>query len=28
MLEGWKKADPPMVKKLPVEVDVPELMAT
>jgi hypothetical protein len=27
MLEGWRKADPPTMKKLPVEVDVPELLA-
>jgi hypothetical protein len=25
-LDGWKKADPPSRKKLPVEVDVPELL--
>ena len=27
MIEGWKRDDPPVVKKLPVEVDVPELLA-
>ena len=24
MLDGWRKADPPPTKKLPVEADVPE----
>ncbi len=28
MLQGWKKFDPPIVKKLPVAIDVPELLAT
>ena len=28
MLAGWQKADPPMMKKLPVEVDVPKLLST
>jgi hypothetical protein len=27
-MDGWRKADPPTVKKLPVESDVPELLAT
>lgn len=27
MLDGWKKEDPPTIKKLPVEVDVPELLS-
>ena len=27
MLDGWSKADPPTVKKLPVEVDIPEFLA-
>ena len=27
MLAGWKKEDPPTVKKLPVEADVPELLS-
>ena len=26
MIEGWNKADPPTQKKLPVEVDIPELL--
>ena len=26
MFDGWRKADPPVIKKLPVEVDVPELL--
>jgi hypothetical protein len=26
-LEGWRKADPPTTKQLPVESDVPELLA-
>lgn len=26
MLHGWKKQDPPVIKKLPVEVDIPELL--
>jgi hypothetical protein len=26
MIYGWKKADPPTIKKLPVEADVPELL--
>ena len=28
MMEGYRKEDPPTLKKLPVEVDVPELLAT
>ncbi len=28
MLNGWKKFDPPTQKMLPVEVDVPEYMAS
>ena len=28
MLDGWKKADPPTLKMLPVEADVPEYIAT
>ena len=28
MIDGWRKADPPTVKKLPVEVDIPEFIAT
>ena len=28
MLAGWSKEDPPTMKKLPVEVDVSELLAT
>ena len=28
MLQGWKKEDPPVIKKLPVEVDIPEYLAT
>ena len=27
MLAGWRKADPPTVKKLPVAIDVPELLS-
>ena len=27
MLAGWKKFDPPTVKKLPVAIDIPELLA-
>ena len=27
MLDGWSKEDPPTLKKLPVEADVPELLA-
>ena len=27
MIDGWERDDPPPVKKLPVEVDVPELLA-
>ena len=26
LFDGWKKEDPPSKKKLPVEVDVPELL--
>ena len=26
MLDGWKKEDPPTVKKLPIEVDIPEYL--
>ena len=28
MLDGWRKIDPPTIKKLPVESDVPELLST
>ena len=28
ILDGWKKEDPPTLKKLPVEVDIPEYIAT
>ena len=28
MLDGWRKLDPPTIKKLPVEADVPELLST
>ena len=28
ILEGWKKEDPPTLKKLPVEVDIPEYIAS
>ena len=28
MMDGWRKEDPPTTKKLPVEVDVPEYIAT
>ena len=28
MLDGWRKQDPPTMKKLPVEADVPELLST
>ena len=28
MLDGWRKQDPPTIKKLPVEADVPELLST
>ena len=24
MLDGWKKDDPPSMKKFPIEVDIPE----
>ena len=27
MIEGWRKEDPPTIKKLPVEADVPELLS-
>ena len=27
MLDGWSKEDPPTMKKLPVEVDIPEFLA-
>jgi hypothetical protein len=27
MMDGWRKADPPTIKKLPVEADVPEFLA-
>ncbi len=27
MLDGWKAVDPPTLKKLPVEVDIPEHIA-
>ena len=27
MLDGWKKIDPPSIKKLPVEVDLPKEVA-
>lgn len=27
MMQGWKKDDPPVIKKLPVEVDIPEYLA-
>ena len=27
MLVGWRKFDPPTVKKLPVTIDIPELLA-
>ena len=27
MFDGWRKEDPPTIKKLPVEVDVPELLS-
>ena len=27
MLSGWKKMDPPTIKKLPVAIDVPELLS-
>ena len=27
MLAGWKKMDPPTIKKLPVAIDVPELLS-
>ena len=27
MFDGWRKMDPPTIKKLPVEVDVPELLS-
>ena len=26
MLDGWRKLDPPTIKKLPVEADVPKLL--
>lgn len=28
MLDGWRKEDPPTQKKLPIEVDIPEYIAT
>ena len=28
ILDGWKKEDPPTLKKLPVEVDIPEYIAS
>ena len=28
MLDGFRKADPPTTKQLPVEVDVPEILVT
>ena len=28
MLDGWKQEDPPTLKKLPVEADIPEYIAT
>ena len=28
MLQGWKKEDPPVMKKLPVEADVPDYIAS
>ena len=28
MLDGWKEEDPPTLKKLPVEADIPEYIAT
>ena len=28
MMSGWKKEDPPVIKKLPVEADIPELLST
>ena len=27
MMEGWRKEDPPTKKKMPVVIDVPELLA-
>jgi hypothetical protein len=27
MLDGWRKEDPPLMKKLPVEADVPDLLS-
>jgi len=27
MLDGWRKEDPPTMKKLPIEIDIPELLA-
>ncbi len=27
MFDGWRKADPPTTKQLPVKADVPELLA-
>ena len=27
MMEGWRNEDPPTKKKLPVGIDVPELLA-
>ena len=27
MLQGWRKDDPPTIKKLPVEADVPEFLS-
>jgi len=28
MIQGWKKEDPPTLKKLPVEADIPELLSS
>ena len=28
IMDGWKKDDPPLIKKLPVEADVPELLSS
>ncbi len=27
MIDGWRKANPPTIKKLPVESDIPEFIA-
>jgi hypothetical protein len=27
MMQGWRKADPPTLKKLPVEANVPKLLS-